>query len=205
MAAKVEVLFIFICLLYGYYSTENQKINLFINKFKLKNLNKTYLFFLFLGIVVAFGSFILSFFTSFYSENWIDFGLNISYLSGLLLLLMNGTFIKTKYYNYSFLFISMLFIGSLFKVNHWPLSNLLITTAYIGIVILYSISFFKKPIKKRLDILKLIWVLLEFCCNLLIFFHIIINEYSTIPMVLLFLMVFEFLRIEKQNGKLFRL
>lgn len=163
------------------------------------------MFFLFLGIVVAFGSFILSFFTSFNSENWIDFGLNISYLSGLLLLLMNGTFIKTKYYNYSFLFISMLLIGSLFKVNHWPLSNLLITTAYIGIVILYSISFFKKPIKKRLDILKLIWVLLEFCSNLLIFFHIISNEYSTIPMVLLFLMVFEFLRIEKQNGKLFRL
>lgn len=204
MLAKVKVLFIFICLLFGYYSSVNQKINLFINKFKLKNLNKTYLFFLFLGIVVAFGSFILSFFTSFYSEDWINFGLNISNLSGLLLLLMNGTFIKTKYYNYSFLFVSMLLIGSLFKVNHWPLSNLLITSAYIGIVILYSISFFKKPIKKRLDILKLIWVLIEFCSNLLIFFHMISNEYSTIPMILLFFIVFEFLRIEKQNGKLFR-
>lgn len=169
----------------------------------MKNLNKIYLFFLLLGILIAFCSFILSFFSPIYSEDWIDFGLNVSYLSGFLLLLMNGTFIKTKYYNYTFIFISMLLLGLLLKINHWPLSNLLIITAYIGIVTFYTISFFKKTIKKRLDILKLVWVSLESCCNLLIFLHIITEKFTILPQVLLFLMIFEFLRVEKQKGKLF--
>ncbi|WP_397364161.1 hypothetical protein [Olleya sp. R77988] len=56
--------------------------------------------------------------------------------------------------------VSVVLIGALFKIMHWPYSSPLIITPIIGILIVYPIRFFLKSKKDSMDYIKLAMVIL---------------------------------------------
>ena len=56
--------------------------------------------------------------------------------------------------------LSILIIGLLFKIMHWPYSDYIMCSSFIIILILYPIRFWKKRKKAIIDWVKLVFVLL---------------------------------------------
>lgn len=70
----------------------------------------------------------------------------------------NGTVLSTSPYAQIIpLLISVLLIGSLFKILHWPYANVLLMAGYFGFAILYTVRFILKPTHKLLDAVKWLW------------------------------------------------
>ena len=65
----------------------------------------------------------------------------------------------------------LVIVGALFKIMHWPGSNILMLVGFISIGVLYSIRFLKKDPKLRLDYVKLILVLLWLVNYTITVFH----------------------------------
>ena len=82
---------------------------------------------------------------------------------GIILLIQHLSFKRTRPYFQLFLgFMCIFIIGILFKFSHWPYSNIILTMGLMGLPTTYIIRFIKKQNKKRLDILKVLWVTLIF-------------------------------------------
>lgn len=76
----------------------------------------------------------------------------------VLMMLKDGTFVKTFYFKWVVLFWTISVIASVLRTMHWPGCK---ETHLIGhgiVVMIYSIWFIKKERKKILDTLKLGWV-----------------------------------------------
>lgn len=76
----------------------------------------------------------------------------------VLMMLKDGTFIKTNYFKWVVLFWTVSVIASVSSVMHWPgcvETNLICKSI---VVVIYSIWFMKKSHKELLDKLKLSWV-----------------------------------------------
>ncbi|MFA7445178.1 MAG: hypothetical protein WCY89_04475 [Flavobacteriaceae bacterium] len=151
---------------------------------KTKN-NIFYLLVIGIGLLIALGGFLVSNFTgSFEAENWIYRGLWISELAGFFMLFLNGTFIETRYFRILKAIIAIIIIGALFKIMHWNYGDLILTIGFVGVIITYFFSFLKKPIKKRLDYLKLAWVIVTYIGGILRFLHVISDEYQILTSAL---------------------
>ncbi len=70
----------------------------------------------------------------------------------------SGTIAKTIYFNIILFCIGVYIIGALFKIMHWPLSNVLLLVPLISIVITYIVRTINKKNKTTLDIFKVLWV-----------------------------------------------
>lgn len=90
---------------------------------------------------------------------------------GFFILLLHGTFIMTKYFRYAKGMFAFVIIGALFKIQHYPYSNMFITVGWLGILLIYGFSFTKKPIKNALDFLKLLCVIFSVPKIILDIFH----------------------------------
>ena len=66
--------------------------------------------------------------------------------------------------------LSILLLGTLFKIMHWPNAYQIITIAITGILILYPIRFFFKKEKETMDYIKVIMIIL-WCLNYLLGFN----------------------------------
>ncbi len=97
--------------------------------------------------------------------------LTIAQILTLVLLVQNGTFIKTVFYKITLVGLGLLTIGSLFKIRHWPGAKELFITSFALILGSYGFHFIKKVSKKRLDWLKMIWVLVRIAGSFLTIFH----------------------------------
>ncbi|MFY7665772.1 hypothetical protein [Flavobacterium sp.] len=75
------------------------------------------------------------------------------------MLLYNGTIFKTAYFLVIIFWFCIAVIGVVFKFMHWPAANLLVLVSVLGILLTYTVRFFKKQEKQRLDVLKLLWVI----------------------------------------------
>ena len=171
--------------------------------------NKLLLILIGLGILTAFIGIIVEYVTTDFETaelglSLFDFGLWISGTLGFLLLVLNGTFIKTKYFKIAQGIIAIIIIGALLKILHWTsYANLIIIGGLIGIMVLYFLSFVKKPIKKRLDYLKLIWVIVSYTLGILSFLHLIKRDLTEISNYILWLAVIDFAVSGLKSGKLF--
>lgn len=123
--------------------------------------------------------------------------LSIIQFSGILFLLYNGTFIKTKYFNYAKIFISIMIISALFRIMHWEGFQVLSLISITGVIVVYYLSFSKKPIKKILDYLKLFWVVLYYSLTILKLNHLIKSELLLIPEIIVVLALVEYARKNK--------
>jgi len=54
------------------------------------------------------------------------------------------------------------FAGVLFRIQHWPYANVLISLPNLGIPVIYTIWFVGKKNQTTNDFLKLLWVTLNF-------------------------------------------
>ncbi|CAL2081464.1 conserved membrane protein of unknown function [Tenacibaculum sp. 190524A02b] len=132
--------------------------------------------------------------------NMFDYGIRIGTFLGIIMLLSNGTFIKTKYFKISQGVFSLVIIGALFKIMHWTIyANHIIVTGLVVIMILYILSFLEKTIKKRLDYLKLIWVIINYVFGILVFLKFLKREYLVLGTFIIWLIIIEFLIIGLKN------
>ncbi|AXP82930.1 hypothetical protein CJ739_3871 [Mariniflexile rhizosphaerae] len=170
----------------------------------LKTKNFYYIAIIGIGLVIALIGFLISQFNDNPdTEFWTQLGLGISEFIGFLMLLFNGTFIKTRYFKIAKLFIAIILIAALLRILHWEYNRLIMTVGFIGIVITYTLSFLNKPIKKRLDFLKLFWVFAAYTNGLLTYLHIISDEYQIISSAIMWLAIIDYMKNEREKGRLF--
>jgi hypothetical protein len=173
----------------------------------MKN-NFYYVVIIIIGLVISFFALISTFMTeNIEAEIWLNRGLVIVELTGFFMLVMNGTFIKTKYFRILKGIVAVVFIGALIKILHWEFygitGNMILLIAFLGIMATYFFSFLNKPIKKRLDFLKLVWVLTRYSIGTLTLLHIIKKEYDIIPSMIIWLAIIDYGIIEYKNKRLF--
>lgn len=75
---------------------------------------------------------------------------------GLIVMLINGTFISTRLYKIALFFFGLMIVGILFRILHLPGGDELSTYPFAVIFCLYAAHFWNKSPKRRVDILKLI-------------------------------------------------
>ena len=111
---------------------------------------------------------------------------------GMFLLLYIGTFIKTKYYNYSRVMLVIVIAGVVVKITHWTFNDFFFIIGFLGVLLFYFLSFLKKDIKKRVDYLKLCWVTVAVFCTLPLSFHITQMQYLILTSILMFFIFFDY-------------
>ena len=147
--------------------------------------------------------YLASVFTEYYDgESWMYIGLWISEMAGFFMLLTNGTFLKTRYFKIFKGVFAIVIIAALFKILHWAYSNELFIAGFIGLTIVYFLHFLKKPIKKRLDYLKLGWVLTAYPIALLKVLHVIGDQYQILPSAIMWLAIIDYLKTEREQRRL---
>ena len=109
-----------------------------------------------------------------------------------LFLLRNGTFIKTIFYKLTMFCWTIITIGVLFKIMHWPWALNILTVGVFGLILFYSTHFIKKNPKNRQDILRYVWVVTAFSCAWGIAMHYLTREFAFIPQVILLITITDF-------------
>ncbi len=170
----------------------------------MKTNNLPYITIIGIGLIIALVGFLTSQLTDNYdAENWTYIGLWISELTGFFMLLLNGTFIKSKYFRILKGVIAIIIIGALFRILHWEYNRLIMTIGFIGIMLTYFFSFLNKPIKKRLDYLKLVWVIVAYTNAIFTYLHIIGDEYQVLSSAIMWLAIIDYMKTERQKRRLF--
>lgn len=111
--------------------------------------------------------------------------------------------IRTTYYwRLVLISFSISLIGILAKLQHWYWSRTVLLIGISGIVISYLIRFIRKPIKLRLDYLKILTVtsfLTYYYCQQI---HILPNGYAIICWIFLLITIYEFsFQFDKMKSK----
>lgn len=73
-----------------------------------------------------------------------------------------GRFAYTRWRNVLFMLLALGFAGILFRLQHWPYANVILSLPNLGIPVIYTIWFFGKKNQTTNDFLKLLWVILNF-------------------------------------------
>ena len=102
----------------------------------------------------------------------------------IIFLVNDSKYSKTIFGRLTYIFLSIIIVGFLFKLQHWTFAGTTLMIGYVGIMITYAIRFLTKKQKHLLDILKLLWVETTAVISLLIMMHKINREYSIINAVL---------------------
>ena len=170
----------------------------------LKTKNLVYLIIIGIGLIIALGGFVVSKFTENIEsgESWIYIGLTLSEMTGFFMLILNGTFIKTKYFRIFKGVIAIIIIGALFKILHYKYNQIIMIIGFVGIILTYFFSFLNKPIKKRLDLLKLFWVIVAYTNGILTYLHIVGDEYQILSSAIMWLAIIDYLKIESEKRTL---
>lgn len=110
----------------------------------------------------------------------------------IIYLINDSKFRKTIFGRITYLFLAVIIIGLLFKIQHWASAGTTLKIGYVGIMINYAIRFITKKQKNLLDILKLLWVESTALISLLSLMHKIESEYSIINTLLFIALICAF-------------
>jgi hypothetical protein len=124
---------------------------------------------------------------------------------GIIMMLINGTFISTRLFKVSLLFIGLAILGFIFKVMHLPGADQLLLYPFIGVWLVYFIHFLLKQDKKALDVLKVLMLLSFMALPPLIMLHIASEESREIFVLInraLFWLTFLYFLYNGYKGKL---
>jgi hypothetical protein len=111
-------------------------------------------------------------------------------LGWIIVMLRTSGFTKTVYYKVILVLCGLLLFGAVFKIQHWPISNPVLLSGCLGIVIVYLIRFWNKKKKGLLDYLKVIWVIMTLATSWLILMHAIGKEYSILKELVFLNLIF---------------
>jgi hypothetical protein len=73
---------------------------------------------------------------------------------GILMILINGTFISTRYFKIALFFVMTIVLGMVMKIMHLPGATEVLASSYILVWVTYFVHFIRKKGKTLLDILK---------------------------------------------------
>src|SRR5688500_708020 len=73
---------------------------------------------------------------------------------GIIMMLVNGTFIRSRLYKIAQFIVGLVVVGFLFKILHWQGADELLFYPFIILFCLYGVHFINKKPKRRLDVLK---------------------------------------------------
>ncbi len=160
--------------------------------------NNTLIVLILLSLVCALIGLCLNFFNGESSLGYIliERGIGTGQLIGIFMLLSNGTTLKTLYWKLILVFIPIILLGTLFKIMHWHLADPLLLVGLFAIPSIYFIRFITKKERGHLDILKWLWVLTAFVFSALILMHWLSKSYSTIPVIVLWVTICDFIVLE---------
>lgn len=102
-----------------------------------------------------------------------QFGLGAAHLVALYMLINNGTLRNTWLWALIQGCVLLVLLGAMFKIMLWPYGNLMVAVGLSIIGLAYLASFIRKPSKSVFDILKLVWVWLNYGSMLLFLYRII--------------------------------
>lgn len=88
-------------------------------------------------------------------NNYAIKGLAIYFFTGVYLLVKNGSFIKSSYFNYSYAIFGAIIVGFMFRIMHWPGGNVMLLASFGALTALYGFFFSTKPNKRWPDFVKL--------------------------------------------------
>ena len=123
---------------------------------------------------------------------FLSLGLSIVNLLGLIMLVKNSSLTKTIYFRYISFLIAIVIVGAMFKIMHWPGSAIILTIGLIGIPSVYLFRFIKKPIKRQLDIMKLVWVITAYITALGVTLHWLPRDLTYLPNVIMLATIIQF-------------
>jgi hypothetical protein len=125
---------------------------------------------------------------------------------GIIMMLVNGTFIGSRLYTIALFVIGLIVLGFLFQIMHLPGADELLLYPYIILFCLYLVHFIYKKPKKRVDILKLVMLISFLVLPPLIMLHMISEENRELIVVtshILFWLTFlDFLHTSRKEGVL---
>lgn len=102
-----------------------------------------------------------------------QFGLCAAHLVALYMLINNGTLRNTWFWALIQGCVLLVLLGTMFKIMLWPYGNLMVAGGLSIIGLAYLASFIRKPSKGIFDVLKLIWVWLNYGSMVLFLYRII--------------------------------
>ena len=154
------------------------------------NKNNVFYFFLIGSLLTVVCSLMsIHYFNNWNAEEWLDRGWSIFEISGVVLLLSNGTLVKTKYFVVLCIGFIVLLVGVLFKIMHWPYSEFILLFSVLLICIVYLFSFLNKNQKGVIDFLKLAWVVIRFLGSFFIIYRFVSYHILIVPHLLLVIMI----------------
>ncbi len=123
--------------------------------------------------------------------------LGAQFLSAVLILRFS-TITKTVFWRIIKFLFGIACLGVMFKILHFAGANIILPGALLAIAVVYLIWFVKKPKRRHLDILKLLWVLSALTIMSLILIRFIDRQYSFISLLFFLLTVLDFMLTEKR-------
>jgi len=131
-------------------------------------LKKTAIIYLLIAVVTAV-MYILNLLSPGRLSPMLDLGFIIITLAGLVIIYLAGTLRRSRFNIFVLAGISITIIGAVFKIQHWPMAELIFFSGLGVTAILYFIHFILKPVKQLLDYLKVIWLLLRIAAIFFVF------------------------------------
>lgn len=178
---------------------------MFTNKMTSKNLLRiisSSLFVILIGIILN-----LFYQTKEIGYVLLNIGAVVGQLSGIYLLFRNSMLQTTVFWKIIKFFIGLTILGALFKIQHWVGAGILLLISQLGICATYTIRFLLKKYKKRLDILKFLYIFSATTTYILTVQHWIRGEYRLFPLLIFWILLLDFimssfdLRIIFKNNK----
>ncbi|MEO6901460.1 MAG: hypothetical protein ABI315_00080 [Bacteroidia bacterium] len=121
---------------------------------------------------------------------------------GLLMLVLDSNIRKTIYFKLMLLSMAIVLIGEVFFINQLVGSFLLLIAGAFSAIIVYSIRFYYKIEKKRLDILKLLWVLTTYIAMSLTVLNYLPKEAGYVSELIFWVMIFDYVISSKKTPAL---
>jgi hypothetical protein len=137
--------------------------------------------------------------------NYVDGFLIIAENLGLIMMLVNGTFMHTRYFQIAKALVCVIVLGALFKILHYAGADQLLLFPFPILWLLYVIHFISKKTKNFLDILKVIMLLAVLLPQPLVILHMISYETKIVLFIIsdiLFWITFTYFIVSGYNRKI---
>ncbi len=127
---------------------------------------------------------------------------------GIIVMLLNGSFINTSLFRIALFFLGLTALGALFKILHYAGADELLLYSPIALFCVYLLHFYRKKPKQRTDVLKVFMLLGLLILSALLVLHIISAEHREalviINEVLFWVTFLDFLYTSQKQGVLLK-
>jgi hypothetical protein len=145
------------------------------------------------------------------SQTFMDYAnelLTVAEDLGIIMMLINGTFVATRLFKVALFFVGLAVLGFLFKIMHLPGADEFLLYPFVVLFGLYVIHFFNKRAKARLDVFKVVMMISFLVLPPCIMLHLIPEEYKEVIFlvshVLFWLTFLDFLYTSRKQGVLLK-